>query len=605
MPPNRYEDAVGVFWRAREGGEPQPGRWERLLRHIPALHAGRQALPFGARIATDGFLSALSRHFPFPLRVYTDCGPAGEQRRQLAGIGATRKPLAPVRVRPDESLLEDCSAGLIKAWLEPSGDFAMPLRLREVAGAKPFPVVATHHTLSYPALLHGFFLAVLLSQTYPFDALVCTSRAAREALANAFELVAQRMARTHGVSLRFNGSTPVVPLGIDTDVFRPLDRDRARSYFALSRQKLVLVYLGRLSVTDKADLLPWLVALSRLPGPLRARLEVVIAGIGPVGVARTLREYARSVKCTLRVTVLSPFPDSMRAWLYSAADIFLSPADSVQETFGIAPLEAMACGVPQVVSDWNGYRDTVADGETGFLIPTYWCECDRDTNIAAAVDAHAWPRTHFLLAQSVAADCNVFARRIILLAENEGLRLRMAEASRKRAVQCYRWEEICRRYAELLESLLDEARRWQGASGAQETPYYQPAYFRLYRRYASAQIAEQTILRTSGTSLEDSDLFDELPYKPLPRVQPQVLRHLCRELGEGGRARAVSEIVAECQRTFPALPRESALRHLMWLIKYGFALPDAEGGHSEEGARGPEQASQTAQPRANQRDRAL
>ena len=55
---------------------------------------------------------------------------------------------------------------------------------------------------------------------------------------------------------------------------------------------------------------------------------------------------------------------------WAAADIFLSLVDNPQETFGLAPVEAMAAGVPVVVSDWDGYRYTVTDGVEGFLIST-------------------------------------------------------------------------------------------------------------------------------------------------------------------------------------------------------------------------------------------
>ena len=44
--------------------------------------------------------------------------------------------------------------------------------------------------------------------------------------------------------------------------------------------------------------------------------------------------------------------------------------DNIQETFGLTPLEAMAAGLPVVVSDWDGYRFTVRDGIEGFLVPT-------------------------------------------------------------------------------------------------------------------------------------------------------------------------------------------------------------------------------------------
>ena len=50
----------------------------------------------------------------------------------------------------------------------------------------------------------------------------------------------------------------------------------------------------------------------------------------------------------------------------------MSLVDNPQETFGLAVAEAMAAGVPLVVSDWNGYRDLVRDGIDGFRVPTSW-----------------------------------------------------------------------------------------------------------------------------------------------------------------------------------------------------------------------------------------
>ena len=45
---------------------------------------------------------------------------------------------------------------------------------------------------------------------------------------------------------------------------------------------------------------------------------------------------------------------------YSGADIFTFPIDNTQESFGLAPIEAMAAGLPVIASDWDGLRDTVS-----------------------------------------------------------------------------------------------------------------------------------------------------------------------------------------------------------------------------------------------------
>lgn len=53
--------------------------------------------------------------------------------------------------------------------------------------------------------------------------------------------------------------------------------------------------------------------------------------------------------------------------LLSVADLFLLPSE--QESFGLAALEAMACGAPVIASDVGGLSEVVVDGETGFLCP--------------------------------------------------------------------------------------------------------------------------------------------------------------------------------------------------------------------------------------------
>lgn len=88
--------------------------------------------------------------------------------------------------------------------------------------------------------------------------------------------------------------------------------------------------------------------------------------------------------------------------LYAASTVFLLPSES--ESFGLAALEAMACGVPVVASDVGGLPEVVADGETGFLAPVgdiaALAECTR-----RLLTDHALHQTMSRLARERAEKC--------------------------------------------------------------------------------------------------------------------------------------------------------------------------------------------------------
>jgi glycosyltransferase involved in cell wall biosynthesis len=52
-------------------------------------------------------------------------------------------------------------------------------------------------------------------------------------------------------------------------------------------------------------------------------------------------------------------------------DIFCSLSDNIQESFGLTVIEAMAAGLPAVVSNWNGYREAISHGTNGVLVDSY------------------------------------------------------------------------------------------------------------------------------------------------------------------------------------------------------------------------------------------
>jgi N-acetyl-alpha-D-glucosaminyl L-malate synthase BshA len=125
----------------------------------------------------------------------------------------------------------------------------------------------------------------------------------------------------------------------------------------------------------------------------RVRARFVLVGDGPV---RPDAERLIAAHGMGDDVLFAGAQQDLVAWL-SIADLFLLP--SAQESFGLAALEAMACGVPVVASNVGGLPEIIEDGVTGFICPPDALDGMADRGIALLTD-HA---LHDRVARSAAA----------------------------------------------------------------------------------------------------------------------------------------------------------------------------------------------------------
>ncbi len=155
----------------------------------------------------------------------------------------------------------------------------------------------------------------------------------------------------------------IIPPGVDTDRFRPSGQSAARKRLGMREEKTVL-YVGRLERLKGVDiLLEASAALSRTMG-----IRLLIAGgyANSPELAR-LQSLASELGAASFTTFLGSMSRDRLPDYYNAADVCVLP--SYYESFGLAALEASACGTPVVASKVGGLPCVVKDGETGFLIP--------------------------------------------------------------------------------------------------------------------------------------------------------------------------------------------------------------------------------------------
>ncbi len=158
----------------------------------------------------------------------------------------------------------------------------------------------------------------------------------------------------------FLGHLPVyrIPSGLDTDVYRPHDKAACRRLLGIAEERFVLLFAAMHANDPRkgSDLL--VAALRQLPLPYRQRLTLLALGDAlPAGCI--------ALDCQA-VPVGRVTNDHLKARIYSAADVLVSPAR--EEAFGLVIQEAMACGVPGIGFRVGGIPDLIRQGETGLTV---------------------------------------------------------------------------------------------------------------------------------------------------------------------------------------------------------------------------------------------
>jgi len=146
--------------------------------------------------------------------------------------------------------------------------------------------------------------------------------------------------------------------GVDTAVFDHRRRDAAfRERLGVPYGAALVLHVGRLAAEKNLEVLvaAWTIAHEQL-GEAAA---FVFAGDGPIA-----RRCAAAMPWALHLGFLEV---PLLAALYASADLCVLPSRT--ETCGLVALEAMASGLPVVAADAGGFRESVADARTGFLIP--------------------------------------------------------------------------------------------------------------------------------------------------------------------------------------------------------------------------------------------
>lgn len=549
--------------------------WLRAPMHAPRLWATLD--PFvesgsvmGRKVANAGFFDALMRADPFD--AYHFFMPSPRERDAQRDLLAARYPEAAKRGKFKILTRLDLPAALAAeayAVFHLSDCITSQPRLaaaRNALAQNIFPITGTTHSLSYAAYGREF-LAHLWPGTTNRDAVVATSAAGEGVVLRLFK----SLRRGYGLSPDTHPAPQVtrIPLGVDPDAWTALKgpaREAARARFGIAPGAVVLLVFGRISHSSKMDPVPLLRAVQRLlaQGLDPAGLCLILAGWteeSEHGFLAMLRGLAANLGLPLAI-VERPDEAAQKA-LFGASDLFVSLADNPQETFGLTLLEAMAASLPVVASDYDGYRDIVVHGETGYLAPTLGLGESGPWDVLAPLcyDNH----THLRLAQGLAVDVAAVAEALSRLIADPGLRRAMARAGRARVAAQFTWDGVVAAHLQLWERLA--AADIPDRERLRRIPHPSVlAYGEVFAGYPSQSLSDAVRLtwsRAGEAVYREKDY--PIVYEGLGgEISLRAVRTLLFLARSGCGARTLAARLAAAE---PALDAFAARRHVVWALK--------------------------------------
>ena len=393
----------------------------------------------------------------------------------------------------------------------PGPDIAGQAFNRSLLGNSAFSLSGVTHTTASAGVMDSL-CELITAPVQPWDAVICTSSAVKTNVETLLQGQVDYLRDRLGISKLTLPKFPVIPLGIHTADFRVAEEVRAgaRQALGISDKDVVVLFLGRLSFHAKAHPLAMYQALEAAAKSVPSGGKVVLIECGWFANdwIREAFEEASSQACpSIKVIRLDGRVTATRDQAWASADVFCSFSDNIQETFGLSPVEAMAAGLPVVVSDWNGYKETVRDGIDGFRIPTLMPGAGLGGDLAYrhALGIDTYDVYCGYASSFVSVDIEAATKAFSQLFSSPDLRAKMGQSGQKRATEVYDWKQIIPQYEALWEEL--GTIRAAARQSSNQSPSVWPARtdpYKLFANYPTSTLTPDTEIALGPAAVNDS-----------------------------------------------------------------------------------------------------
>ena len=544
-----------------------------LAIHAPNLGLSLPGQPFGKDVANRGLFTALACHAGFQKITFSTA--------EQPSLSSLQQQFGSI---PGASLLTYESLTSSQAAVDAGTLLRGQPYLSELAwqrghrhGHDAYSLVGVIHTLA-PPIVRERIGEVLIAPVEPWDALVCTSPAVRDSVERLLDRWQEYIEHRFGGRHFARPQLPLLPLGVDQlNLLQQRANQESRQYLrrhlGLAEDDVLILWIGRLSFFEKAYPQSMFISLQKAFQACGSRLHFVMAGWFPDGDTDLARyeESARHYAPNVPVHFLDGKNSEVVQCCWAAADLFLSLVDNPQETFGLSPVEAMAVGLPVVVSDWDGYRYTVSDGVEGFRVPTLApSNSSQGVELAFQHDFGLLSYQDYVgaVSQHVAVDTDAAAAAIVRLVHDPDLRQSMGNAGRQTVKERFDWPVVARLHHQLYLELAERRRAGQERPSLNVQHPLRADPFRDFAPFATACLGPDTQLSLARSLPELQHLLNNLTsldrfYEQM-HASPSVLQQLLCQIQSEGPCPLRRILIA-----WPVEHHDVLTLSLTWLAKLG------------------------------------
>lgn len=324
-------------------------------------------------------------------------------------------------LRAHQDISKSVSKGVHIEYLHfdpPFGYYLATHELKKKLEEGDFDVVNAHYATGYGTLArlskaHPLLLNVWGSDVYDFPyrsymnkILLQKNLNNADRIASTSEVMAEQIIRMSGIEKE---RITITPFGIDTIKFSP------RHTHSFDRKCPIIGIIKTLEPQYGIDVLIKSIAELNKIIPQKVRLEIYGKGMQ----RESLETLSKELSLTEQIHFNGYVDHEKVSEILNSFDIFAVSSNS--ESFGVSLIEAMACEMPVVATDADGFKEIITDGEDGLLV-----EC---------------------------GDYRAMAKAFKLLITDENKRKCIGKKARENVIKRYTWKDNANIMDKMLESM--------------------------------------------------------------------------------------------------------------------------------------------------------